>query len=336
MAPRRRRARRRRGSGPRGAPGRAGGPGHPGRGKADRLPLPPAGARRASRRQASATALRRDRGRAHPGRTTGRAELAARHPSFGLLSPEVGRLDEDTFGQLLAADPEAAVALLADLTRATDARLREAARRLAARVFVRLGRAGRPQARAARRLGASRAEGDLDLDATLDRWSGPGPPQAEDLVTRAWQAHNQATCLLIDASGSMSGPGVAIAAVAAASVVLAADRRLDPAVLAFSGGVTVLQALGARREPGGLVGDLVALRGHGLTDLAGALRAAAAQLAGAASGERVVLLLSDCLPTAGRDPAQALAGISRLDVLCPLPTVTQRPPRRRWPAGAAG
>jgi hypothetical protein len=34
----------------------------------------------------------------------------------------------------------------------------------------------------------------------------------------------------------------------------------------------------------------------------------------------VAVLLSDCLPTAGGDPALALAGITRLHVLCPLPT----------------
>ncbi len=118
----------------------------------------------------------------------------------------------------------------------------------------------------------------------------------------------------------MSGLAVAIAAVAAASVVLAADRRLAPAIVAFSGDVTVLQAQGTRREPTDLVGDLVGLRGHGLTDLAAALRAAAAQLAGAAASERAAVLLSDCLPTAGGDPALALTGISRLHVLCPLPT----------------
>jgi magnesium chelatase subunit D len=33
-----------------------------------------------------------------------------------------------------------------------------------------------------------------------------------------------------------------------------------------------------------------------------------------------VVLLSDCLPTTGGDPALALTGISRLHVLCPLPT----------------
>ena len=93
-----------------------------------------------------------------------------------------------------------------------------------------------------------------------------------------------------------------------------------PAIVAFSGDVTVLQAQGGRRDPAELVGDLVALRGHGMTDLAAALRAAAAQMAGGPADERVAVLLSDCLPTAGGDPSLALTGISRLHVLCPLPT----------------
>ncbi len=210
--------------------------------------------------------------------------------------------------------------LLADMSLATDRDLRAAARRLAARVFFRLGRTGHQPARAIRRLGPSRAEGDLDLDKTLDRWSGHWPPDPSELVTRSWHGHRRALCLLIDHSGSMSGLAVAIAAVAAASVVYAADGRLVPAIIAFSRDVTVLQAQGTRRAPGDLVDDLVGLRGHGMTDLATALRAAAAQLAGAAADERVAVLLSDCLPTAGGDPALALAGISRLHVLCPLPT----------------
>ena len=300
-----------------------------GQGKADRLPPPAAGTRRPPGRarpasggppRASASALRRDRGRGAARRTTSRAELAARHPSFRALSPGLGRLDEDAFAQALAADPDAAVTLLADLAQATDRELRAAARRLAARVFFRLGQAGAQRAGGVRRLGAGRGEGDLDLDRTLDRWSGPWPPVPEDLVTRSWQARQRAICLLIDSSGSMSGAAVAIAAVAAASVVLAAGPRLAPAIIAFSGGVTVLQALGTGRPPGDLISDLVGLRGHGLTDLAAALRVAATQLAAAPAGERAAVLLSDCLRTTGGDPARALAGIGRLHVLCPLPT----------------
>src|SRR5215475_5101427 len=281
-------------------PGAAGGA-PDGRGKASGLPPQAAGTRQA---RAPASAVRRDRAGKTARRTIGRAELAARHESFGALSPEVGRLDEDLLAELLAADPDTAVTLLADLARATDHELRAAAQRLAARVFFRLGAAGDQSARGTRRLAAGRAEGDLDLEATLDRWSGTWPPEAGDLVTRSWQAHRRTLCLLIDHSGSMSGLAVAIAAVAAASVVLATGeegwgggRGFAPAIVAFSGGVTVLQAQGTRRDPAGLVGDLVALRGHGMTDLAAALRVAAAQLAGAV-GERVAVLLSDCLPTA--------------------------------------
>jgi uncharacterized protein with von Willebrand factor type A (vWA) domain len=295
-----------------------------GRGKADGLPPQAAGT---GQRRASASAVRRDRAGNGHRRTIGRAELAARHEAFDALSPELGKLDEDGLAELLAADPDAAVTLLADLARATDRELRAAAQRLAARIFFRLGAAGRKPARGTRRLGAGRAEGDLDLEKTLDRWSGLWPPDTGDLVTRSWQAHRRTLCLLIDRSGSMSGLAVAIAAVAAASVVLAAGeggwgggRGLTPAIVAFSGDVTVLQAQGTRRDPAELVGDLVALRGHGMTDLAAALRAAAAQMAGTAADDRVAVLLSDCMPTSGGDPVLALTGINRLHVLCPLPT----------------
>jgi len=289
-----------------------------GQGKADRLP--PATAGDFFQRPRSSPGFRRDRARSSARRTLSRAELAAMHPSFAAVSPGLGQLDEEAFTQALAADPEDAVTFLADLSHATDRELRAAAHRLAARVFFRLGRAARQPSRGVQRLGAGTADGDLDLERTIDRWSGLWPPTADELVTRGWQARRRAMCLLIDASGSMSGLAVAIAAVAGASVVLAAGRRLSPAILVFSQDVTVLQAQGSYRPPGELVTDLVRLRGHGVTNLAGGLRAASAQLATVPAEERVALLLSDCMPTIGGDPAQALGGISRLHVLCPLPS----------------
>ena len=304
----------------------------PSRGTPPRPPAAPRSALRAERGTAARTARR----------TMGRAELAARHPALAAVSPAVGQLDEDAFAQLLAADPDAALAMVADRARATDQQLRAAARRLAARLFFRLARAGQQPAGGTRRLAAVRADGDLDLDRTLDRWSGPWPPQAADLVTQSWFAHRRALCLLVDSSGSMSGLAVAIAAVAAASVLLASDGRLSPGIVAFSGRVRVLQAQGTRRPADGLVGELVALRGHGLTDLAAALRAAAAQLATAPASERVAVLLSDCLPTAGAGPGTGV-GWDR-HFACAVPAADSGggagrgrpgPPRRRAvPAGA--
>ncbi|MGD9529205.1 MAG: VWA domain-containing protein, partial [Pseudonocardia sp.] len=192
---------------------------------------------------------------------------------------------------------------------------------------IQLGRVGPARARGTRRLGPSRRlDGDLDLDRTLERWdpgTGARRPGPDDLVTRTWSAHRRAVCLVVDISGSMHGLAVALASVAAAGVIVANEqgtRKLEPSVLAFSSGISVLQAQGVRRSPEELLGELVALRGHGTTDLAAGLREAAVQLAGAAADERVVVLLSDCLHTAGDDPAEALAGIDRLHVLVPLPS----------------
>lgn len=261
-------------------------------------------------------------GREHGARTQGRQQLATNHPDFADVSPETGELDVEAFDAVAARDPEAAAALLADLAVATDVQLRAAARKLAGRVFIRLGRVGPAKSRGTRRLGPSRRlDGDLDLDLTVDAWDPAASRRPEELVTRTWTAHRRAVCLVVDISGSMQGLAVALAAVAAAGVVVANENGpppLQPSVLAFGAGVRVLQRQGVRRPPEELLADLVALRGHGTTDLAAGLREASRQLATAVADERLVVLLSDCLHTAGDDPAEALGGIDRLHVLVPL------------------
>src|SRR5581483_2652669 len=140
-------------------------------------------------------------------RTTSRTELARRHPELLQVSPEVGRLDEAALEELMARDPDAALALLCDLAVATDARLRARARQVAARVFVRMARQGGPARRGLRRLTTVRGgpDGDLDLDRTLDRTGGLRPRRPEDVAVRRWAAAGRAACLLVDRSGSMQG-----------------------------------------------------------------------------------------------------------------------------------
>jgi len=295
-----------------------------GQGKADG---PPAQAGHPSA-AGSRSSLRRERGQGPTRRTISRAELASRHPGFADVSPEVGQFDADAMAELLASDADAGAALLADLSRATDAELRAIARRVATRIFIRLGAIGRQSSRGSRRIRArAGADGDVDLERTLDRVSGNWPPPGPDIITRSWHAHRRSVCLLVDSSGSMSGLALAMAAVGSAGVLLAATARLETSVLAFSGAVTVLQPPGSREIPEELIGRLLGLRGHGMTDLAAALRTAAAALAGRTGTEHCVVLLSDCLSTAGGDPAAALAGIDRLDVLCTLPADRQPDPR---------
>lgn len=251
-------------------------------------------------------------------RSTSRTRLAAAHPALSRVSPEVGRLDEEAFRDLMRDDVAAALALLADLTTATDARLRDQARRLAGGVFVELARHGPTRRSGIRHLVAEPGDhsGDLDLDRTLERTDGRRPWRSDQLVRYRWRAGKRSVCLLIDRSGSMKGEAVAAAALAAASVVLAAGERADCAVVAFGADRIVLQSQGQRRPVPDLIGDILALRGHGTTDLCGALREAVIQLGRSHPGaDRVTVLLSDCLATTGGDPLDAAGGIDHLHVV---------------------
>jgi Mg-chelatase subunit ChlD len=254
----------------------------------------------------------RERGR----RTLARDQIAAAHGRLQEVSPAVGRLDERAFGDLMRSDADAAVALIADLSAATDPALRAQARRLAARVFVRAGRLGGDATRGHRRLEPGPAsEGDLDLERTLERAGGLRPRRADELVARRWTAPRRAICLLVDHSGSMQGHAVGLAAMAAAAVVLNRPDRATCSVVAFAADALVLQRQGEQRSPAALVDDLMSLRGRGRTDLALALRTAARELAGARGAERRAILLSDCRATAGGDPLAATGGLDRVDVL---------------------
>ena len=250
-------------------------------------------------------------------RTNGRQEMQQRHRRFDEASPEVGELDQQMIEGLAGADPDQMAELLADMANATDPALRAKARRLAARLFIRLGRQGRPTARGVRRMIAeARIDGgDIDLDATLARTDGLRPSAAHELVVRRWTASERAVCLLIDRSGSMTGRGVAMASVGAASVLVAAGERSDCSVLAFARDTIVLQEQGRRRPIDGVIGDILSLRGKGVTDLGLALRGARRQLGRAGARERVAVLLSDGLSTEGGDPLLAMRGLDRLHVL---------------------
>ena len=250
-------------------------------------------------------------------RTNGRQEMQQRHRRFDEASPEVGELDQQMIEGLAGADPDQMAELLADMANATDPVLRAKARRLAARLFLRLARQGRPNARGVRRMIAeARIEGgDIDLDATLARTDGLRPSAAHELVVRRWTASERAVCLLIDRSGSMTGRGVAMASVGAASVLVAAGERSDCSVLAFARDTIVLQEQGRRRPIDGVIGDILSLRGKGVTDLGLALRGARRQLGRAGARERVAVLLSDALSTEGEDPLRAMRGLDRLHVL---------------------
>lgn len=234
----------------------------------------------------------------------------------------MGEIDEGALAELVEDDADHALALLADMTAATDPALAALARRIAGRLVLDLARVGPTRARGVGRLRTSpadRAEGDLDMDAGLDalvtaRAAGT-PVDLADLRVRHWTRPGTALCLLVDRSGSMSGRRLATAAVAAASCAWRAPA--DWSVLAFADRQIAVKSQDAVRPAESVVTDLLRLRGQGTTDLDAALVAAARQLERSRAKRRVTILLSDCRATAGGDPTAAARRLEELCVIAP-------------------
>ena len=246
----------------------------------------------------------------------------SRHPQFEQVSPEVGELDEAAVEEGMDDDPDAMLALLADLTGATDQRLRDLAKRLAGRLFLDVSRRGPIRPRGIGRMATVPYRpdaGDIDLDASLpaiveSRASGE-VVDVEGLRVRSWTRPGTALALLVDRSGSMGGKPLATSAMAAAAV--AWRNPSDYSVIAFGKDVVVAKSQESAKGGEAVVNDVLALRGFGTTDLAGALRAAGEQLARSRAGRRIAVVLSDCRATVEGDVEAAARGLDEVVILAP-------------------
>lgn len=260
-----------------------------------------------------------------------------RDEAFADISPQLGELDTDAFDNLLAEDPDAALELLARMSQATDAELARLARLLAGRLILDLTRSGRARSRGVGklvRLPASVDGGDIEVDASLESLASARierrPPSIDELVTTGWRRPGTAICLLVDRSGSMSGQRLASAALAAAVCSWRAPAEF--AVLAFGDRVISIKELHQRKPAETVVADVLALRGHGTTDVQLALRAAQIQLDGSQAARKLTVLLSDAEVTTGGDPLPIARALEELAILAPA----EEPQHARGLAAACG
>jgi Mg-chelatase subunit ChlD len=254
-------------------------------------------------------------------KTTSRRALE-RNPNFEEISPEVGELDEEALESSMEDDPDDTLALLADLTGATDQKLRDLARRLAGKLFLDIARRGPARPRGVGQLRTQRYRpdgGDLDVDASIDALvasrAGDVAIDPDDLRVRAWSTPGTAICLLVDRSGSMTGRPVATAAVAAAAVAWRAPD--DYSVLSFGKDVIAAKSQDAVKSNERVVDSVLALRGFGTTDVVGALTAAADQLTRSRAGRKITILLSDCRATVPGDIIAAARQLDELVIIAP-------------------
>lgn len=267
---------------------------------------------------------RRPRPRSAPDeRQVARRELESA-PGFEQISPEVGQVDEQALRDALSDDVDGTVALMARMRRATDPALRAEAERLSARlIFDRVARARPDRSGIHRRLrSVGRLDGDLDLDASLDRIvdarAQARPVSLDELVSSHWSRSSLGLVLLLDRSGSMSGERLANASVLTAACALQMPDEF--AVLAFGHDVVTLRDLHDPAPGADVVDRVLRLVGHGETGLTNALTRAGQVLAGSRASRRMVVLLSDCRISAagGEEVSAAVRAARAIDELVVL------------------
>ncbi len=253
-------------------------------------------------------------------KTTSRRELS-RHENFEQISPEVGELDEAAFDEMMEHSPDDALGLLADLTGATDPKLRELAHRLAGKLMIDLGKSGPTRPRGVGKMTERPYRpdgGDLDIDASLDALTELRhglAPDPERLRVRGWTKPGTALCVMVDRSGSMGGQPLATSAVTAAAVACRAPS--DYSVLAFGKDIVVAKSQDVDKSTEQVVTDVLTLRGFGTTDLAGALQVANQQLSRSRAGRRIAVLLSDCRATVEGDVEAAARSLDEIVIIAP-------------------
>ncbi|WP_299953236.1 VWA domain-containing protein [uncultured Modestobacter sp.] len=198
-----------------------------------------------------------------------------------------------------------------------DARTRQRAREIAARLAVPRPQRDRSARRGVGELVSLRYRGgsdELDLDRTLEVLAADPVPAEDDLVVRERLRTRRSVVLVVDVSGSMKGERVRTAAAAVGA--LAGELGRDSlAVVAFWSDAAVLVPLGAQVQPLEVLDLLLRVPTQGLTNVSFALETAGEQLVGVPQRDARVLLLSDCVHNAGPDPRIAAGRLPRLDVL---------------------
>jgi Mg-chelatase subunit ChlD len=206
------------------------------------------------------------------------------------------------------------------MANAVDEELRRLALMLACSVFIDLARGTQGSSGSGHLVSRPLrpgSGGDLDIDRSPDELAlrRHGVLTGDEVHEVNWVRPPTSACLLIDRSGSMSGAALATAALSAAAVCLRLPRR--HAVISFAGDVTHHVAFDDPGEPNETVERMLALRGHGTTDLRGGLDAALAVADAAPAGRHLTILLSDCRATDLSGVESAAEAVPELAILAP-------------------
>ena len=144
--------------------------------------------------------------------------------------------------------------------------------------------------------------GELEVEATLENLAGKRFPERDDWIVERREDREQQLVLMMDASLSMAGENLAVAAVAAAVLALKM-RSEDLSVVVFESVARAVSRLEERDDPEQIVARLLSEPARGYTNIEAALRLGGREIGRGRNPRKAGLLITDGVVTAGGDPA---------------------------------
>jgi len=156
---------------------------------------------------------------------------------------------------------------------------------------------------------------DIDLDRTVDALTGRRSVSYENIYVLDRKKHKKAAVIMIDASGSMHGANLSIAAIAAASLAMNLNFRDEYGVVLFSEKYNILKRIDEPKHLDEVVMGILDILPEGRTNIGIGLSAGLQELRRANVEQKIGIILTDGWQNIGADPLKTAARFPRLHVI---------------------
>ncbi|TRZ54277.1 VWA domain-containing protein [bacterium] len=156
---------------------------------------------------------------------------------------------------------------------------------------------------------------EIDLDRTLESIVENRFLSYENIFVLDRRKQKKAAVIMLDASGSMQGLNLAIAAIAAASLAMNLNYRDEYGIVIFSEKVNIFKRVGQPKHLDGVISGILDLLPEGRTDISIGLHAGLEELRRTNIQNRIGILLTDGWQNIGQDPIKIALQFPQLHVI---------------------
>ena len=156
---------------------------------------------------------------------------------------------------------------------------------------------------------------EIDLDRTLESIVDNRFLSYENIFVLDRKKQKKAAVIMLDASGSMQGLNLSIAAIAAASLAMNLNYRDEYGIVIFSEKVNIFKRVGQPKHLDGVISGILDLLPEGRTDISIGLHAGFDELRRTNIQNRIGILLTDGWQNIGEDPIKVALQFPQLHVI---------------------